>query len=267
MECIFKDSTKWEIECCDLDLREGIGQGNFGIVRRAILNQRGKKMVVAVKTLRDGVDRKDVDKLWEEYEILKSLDTHVHVVGLKGIVTRHVPFPLLVVEYCDGGDLQSHLRKLMQSCKKNSRMDPALSSGESSQSSLTNLTNSSPRVVMNAAYFMKSDHDQSEESLGPGLTIADLLSYARQISVGMEYLSSNKIVHRDLATRNILISGKSRILKISDFGLSRDVYEQNLYKKRSKGEIPFKWLAIESILNEIYTTKSDVYVVICTRFP
>lgn len=47
-----RESTKWEIESCNLDLKEGIGKGNFGLVRRAILNQRGKKMTVAVKTLR-----------------------------------------------------------------------------------------------------------------------------------------------------------------------------------------------------------------------
>ncbi|CAG7786201.1 unnamed protein product, partial [Allacma fusca] len=73
----------------------------------------------------------------------------------------------------------------------------------------------------------------------------------------MEFLSSNKIVHRDLAARNVLIS-QNRTLKIADFGLSRDVYEQNWYKKNSNGKIPIKWLALECLLQEVYTTKSDV---------
>jgi serine/threonine protein kinase len=75
-----------------------------------------------------------------------------------------------------------------------------------------------------------------------------------------EHLSKNKIIHRDLAARNILVSkeGDFEILKIADFGLSRDVYMQNWYKKETKGMLPCKWLAIESLARQVYTTKSDV---------
>lgn len=68
---------------------------------------------ISLFLISDDVETKDVEKFWEEFEILKNLDPHVHVVGLKGIVTKHVPLPLLVVEYCDGGDLQTHLRKVI----------------------------------------------------------------------------------------------------------------------------------------------------------
>lgn len=40
-------------------------------------------------------------------------------------------------------------------------------------------------------------------------------------------------MHRDLAARNILVA-EGRKMKISDFGLSRDVYEEDSYVKRSK---------------------------------
>ncbi|KAA8577660.1 hypothetical protein FQN60_003414, partial [Etheostoma spectabile] len=50
-----------------------------------------------------------------------------------------------------------------------------------------------------------------------------------------------------------------RKMKISDFGLSRDVYEEDSYVKRSKGRIPVKWMAIESLFDHIYTTQSDVW--------
>jgi len=42
-----------------------------------------------------------------------------------------------------------------------------------------------------------------------------------------------KLVHRDLAARNILV-GSGKVLKISDFGLTRDVYEADTYLKQSK---------------------------------
>lgn len=42
-----------------------------------------------------------------------------------------------------------------------------------------------------------------------------------------------QLVHRDLAARNILVA-EGRKMKISDFGLSRDVYEEDSYVKKSK---------------------------------
>ena len=48
-------------------------------------------------------------------------------------------------------------------------------------------------------------------------------------------------------------------LKISDFGLSRVVIEDDVYVKSSKGRLPWKWMAIESIVNHEFTTASDVW--------
>ncbi|CAG9834717.1 unnamed protein product [Diabrotica balteata] len=90
------------------------------------------------------------------------------------------------------------------------------------------------------------------------ITPKDLLSFAWQICNGMGYLSDMKLVHRDLAARNVLLAD-DKVCKISDFGLTRDVYEDNAYLKRSKGRVPVKWMAPESLADHIYTTKSDVW--------
>lgn len=52
---------------------------------------------------------------------------------------------------------------------------------------------------------------------------------------GSLLLSFPQLVHRDLAARNVLVA-EGRRMKISDFGLSRDVYEEDSYVKRS--EVP-----------------------------
>lgn len=45
----------------------------------------------------------------------------------------------------------------------------------------------------------------------------------------MTYLSGQRFVHRDLACRNCLV-GYDFIVKIADFGMSRDVYTCDYYK-------------------------------------
>lgn len=71
------------------------------------------------------------------------------------------------------------------------------------------------------------------------VTCNDVLSFAYQICKGMAYLAEIKLVHRDLAARNVLLA-EGKICKISDFGLTRDVYEDDAYLKKSKDRVPVK---------------------------
>ncbi|KAJ1519539.1 hypothetical protein ONE63_004819 [Megalurothrips usitatus] len=90
------------------------------------------------------------------------------------------------------------------------------------------------------------------------LDLATLLLYSFQLSTALSYLESKKFVHRDIAARNVLVSSHTCV-KLADFGLSRWVEDQSYYKA-SKGKLPIKWMAPESINFRRFTTASDVWM-------
>ncbi|KAJ7326534.1 Putative serine/threonine protein phosphatase [Desmophyllum pertusum] len=99
------------------------------------------------------------------------------------------------------------------------------------------------------SYLQKNRHAMNLETL---------LSYIFQLSTAMSYLESKNFVHRDIAARNVLVC-TPKCVKLADFGLSRWVDEQAYYKA-SKGKLPIKWMAPESINFRRFTIASDIWM-------
>ncbi|KAL1115765.1 hypothetical protein AAG570_006055 [Ranatra chinensis] len=194
---------------------------------------------VAVKTLKDNATTGELSDLLSEYQLLKEI-AHPNVIRLLGACTTPGQPVYVIIEFCALGSLRNYLRK----SRNVNPPDPGEPETE-------------PRV---------------------DVTPKDILSFAWQICKGMSYLTEIKLVHRDLAARNILLAA-GKMCKISDFGLTRDVYEDDTYLKKSRGRaltgtrlatllvvefllsfpVPVKWMALESLSDQVYTSKSDVW--------
>ncbi|XP_061921002.1 tyrosine-protein kinase receptor UFO isoform X1 [Entelurus aequoreus] len=85
-----------------------------------------------------------------------------------------------------------------------------------------------------------------------------LLRFMVDISAGMDYLNSQGFLHRDLAARNCML-GDDFVVRVADFGLSRKIHNSNYYRQQKSVRVPVKWLAIESLSDMVYTTKTDVW--------
>uniref|UniRef100_A0A8C1MAG1 non-specific protein-tyrosine kinase n=1 Tax=Cyprinus carpio TaxID=7962 RepID=A0A8C1MAG1_CYPCA len=90
------------------------------------------------------------------------------------------------------------------------------------------------------------------------LDLASLILFSYQLSTALAYLESKRFVHRDIAARNVLVSSVDCV-KLGDFGLSRYM-EDSSYYKASKGKLPIKWMAPESINFRRFTSASDVWM-------
>ncbi|MCL4149137.1 UNVERIFIED_CONTAM: hypothetical protein GTU68_037791, partial [Idotea baltica] len=144
---------------------------------------------------------------------------HPNIVCLLGVVIKEEPM-CMIFEHMSQGDLHEFL------------------------------ISHSPRSDVSAC----SDDGMSQVVLEQ----QDMLVIATQIAAGMEYLASHHYVHRDLASRNCLV-GDNLTVKISDFGLSRDIYSSDYYRVQSKSLLPVRWMPPESILYGKFTTESDVW--------
>ncbi|KAK6182466.1 hypothetical protein SNE40_010151 [Patella caerulea] len=95
----------------------------------------------------------------------------------------------------------------------------------------------------------------------PDLTIRDLLCLCLDIARACHHLEEKHFIHRDIAARNCLLTSKgpSRKAKIADFGMARDIYRSDYYKKTGRALLPVKWMPPEAFLDGIFTAKTDIW--------
>ncbi|XP_065844501.1 uncharacterized protein [Oscarella lobularis] len=262
---------EWEVNAGDMTLLEKLGNGFFGVVHRAYLyhspssrsRRRGKaknslgdqKSVVACKMLKANVERED---FLEEIRLMKRIGQHPHIVSLLGCITTSEPL-CLIVEYCMHGDLLNYLRKKRSQRVSQKQQSNTSCSNPDSLDEDDTLTQCEINEDLCKAKDFGSGECESESSdVGHDLSSSDLLSFVWQISSGMEYLAGKGLVHRDLACRNVLVC-ENQLLKVSDFGLTRSVYQEGVYCQKNTRRLPLRWMSIEAMTHRLFSEQSDVW--------
>ena len=231
---------------------EELGQGAFGEVFKGELrldNELDSKSTIsklesvipiAIKTLKEDANRFKID-FKREAELLADLQ-HPHVIALLGVCFDSNTHPMcMLFEYMSNGDLHRFL--LNHSPMTNTLMPISSTGNYSYPNQNSNSTTNSVSNFSNSTYILE---------------LNDFLHIATQVASGMEYLSSHHYVHRDLAARNCLVSDHLTV-KISDFGLSRDIYSQDYYRVQSRSLLPVRWMPLEAVLYGKFSTESDCW--------
>uniref|UniRef100_A0AAZ3SQF0 receptor protein-tyrosine kinase n=1 Tax=Oncorhynchus tshawytscha TaxID=74940 RepID=A0AAZ3SQF0_ONCTS len=86
----------------------------------------------------------------------------------------------------------------------------------------------------------------------------DLVHMAIQIACGMSYLARREVIHKDLASRNCVIDDSMQV-KICDNALSRDLFPMDYHCLGDNENRPVRWMALESLLNNDFSSASDVW--------
>ena len=199
-----------------------LGEGHFGTVMMAEapgLVPGEEKTKVAIKVLKEGTSLAAKKEFCKEACLMNGFK-HRNIVKLLGVCVNEEPL-CMVFEYMEMGDLHSFLR-------------------QNAPSDTFSFPQNGPKTLPNQ------------------LTIEQMVGMSIDIAAGLEYLSYHHYLHRDLATRNCLVNSQLCV-KISDFGMSQDIYVSDYFRLGDSEMLPVRWMPPEAIMYSTFSTESDIW--------
>ena len=222
----FSRASKREIRRYMFEIGDQIGKGTFGNVFKGHivgLHHQYSKTTVAIKAINGQKSEKELDFMLKEIKIMNHISPNLNLVSMVASCTSDFEEHgnlWLILEFCQYGDLKNFIK---------------LNSSEI-------LTGSNIDTINHRCLIM----------------------WAFDVANGMQHLEEKKIMHGDLAARNVLVSenpiqGGYPIAKVADFGLSKELNDSLIYRKESRVEVPWRWMALEYLVDRYFTLKSDVW--------
>jgi len=201
-----------------------IGRGAFGSVH--LIKSRKENNLFALKTMSYGV-QENRTHVQREIQLLIKL-MHPFVIALYDLYTEgdsaKTQTMNLVMTYCDGGDLS----KLIKTVRKN------LDSMDASQ--------------------------HKDKLYSP----QNFLRWFCMSCLSLDYLHSNKILHRDIKPDNIFLSASSKNCRLGDFGLAKQLGSDEDVVKTEVGTTYY--ISPEIVSNKGYSYPTDVWSLGCVMY-
>nr|XP_057943621.1 uncharacterized protein csf1rb isoform X2 [Doryrhamphus excisus] len=249
-------NLKWEFPRDKLRLGAVLGSGAFGKVVEATAYGLGTEDItrVAVKMLKPSAHLEEREALMCELKILSHLGYHDNIVNLLGACTQGGPM-LMITEYCCHGDLLNFLRL---------HTPDFMAAILNSDTKYSNVTSQDVRHRSDSGISCCSEYQEMQSVLSHSgghverLSVSDLIRFSYQVAQGLDFLSTRNCIHRDVAARNVLLTDH-HVAKICDFGLARDIRNDDSYIVQGNARLPVKWMSPESIFQCVYTVQSDVW--------
>ncbi|PAV61296.1 hypothetical protein WR25_13797 [Diploscapter pachys] len=269
-------NKNFELDRKCLEVGHRIGCGQFGKVNEGMLTKARvtdeaatkRRLHVAVKSPLVGTNVTHQKMLADELKIMCAIGKHPNVVTLIGAITKNMKGGELyvVVEMCELGNLKEFLQANQNNFINELKLlPPETANGETKDGYLRptgNKQRSQYAFQQDPQWAISMETDRllpDGKQKNEKLATSDLISFAMQISNGMEYLAMIPCIHRDLAARNILLTS-NRICRIADFGLAKNT-EKNYYRMTKNPDLPqpFRWMSIEAIRKRIFTQEVNQF--------
>ena len=220
-------TSKREIERSIFSMGDQIGKGNFGKVFKGQITglyHPSSETVVAIK----GIKSKEINEVELEYMLSE--------IKIMNNISPNLNLVSMVASCTSDFEETGNMYLLLEYCKHGDLKNYLIVKSKEIQFGKEN-------DIINSRCLIK---------------------WANDVANGMHYLDQNKIMHGDLAARNVLmddniVEGGYPVAKVADFGLSKELNDYLIYEKEVRLHVPWRWMAPEYLNARYFTDTSDVW--------